>query len=142
MPLAKGDTLIAFDVGLKRTGVAIGRQGSQTAQMGGSLAVNNGRHAWREVEQLLENWQPRQAVIGNPGTEDPHLNKAIRRLAHFLTERKIKVVRIDETLTSASANAELEGHQLSTKQKTEMRDQIAACLILETYLSSQSSSTE
>lgn len=135
MPLASGEMLMAFDVGLKRTGVAVGRSGSQTAQIAGSLLVKNGRHSVAALDQLIDEWQPVKVVIGDPKTANPHLNKAIRRVIHYLSERKLPVIRVDETLTSASANGELDGRKFNVKQKTDLRDQVAACLILETYLS-------
>ena len=47
----------------------------------------------------------------------------------------LEIVDVDETLTTAAANAEFDGSQYSLKRKTELRDQFAACLILESYLS-------
>jgi len=76
-------------------------------------------------------------VIGDPCSTDPHLNKAINRIkSHIQQNHKLPIIDVDERLTSSAANAALSNRGLSEKRKTEMRDQIAACLILETYFHS------
>lgn len=137
MPVASSNSVLAFDVGLKRTGVAVGSQIAGRAQPLTTLAGSQGQLEWNKLDALIKEWQPSDCVVGDPNTDDPHLNKLIRRLIHHLQQHKITVHRVDETLTSASANSELLGHNLQTKQKTQLRDQIAACLILESFLSQQ-----
>jgi RNase H-fold protein (predicted Holliday junction resolvase) len=74
-------------------------------------------------------------VIGDPGCKDPHLNKSINRLiSHIQKNHKLPIVRVDESLTSVAANNELQEFDLSLDKKVAMRDQIAACIILETHL--------
>jgi putative Holliday junction resolvase len=135
MPPANGDSVLAFDVGLKRTGVAVGSRLSGAAQAETTISGARGQLDWAAVDQLLQRWQPTVCVIGDPHTSDPHLNKLIRRLTHYLQQRKIRVVTVDERLTSVKANEALAEHKLSTRRKVELRDQLAACLILESYLS-------
>ena len=86
------------------------------------------------MDQLLQRWQPKTCVVGDPNTNDPHLNKLIRRLIQQLESRKIRVVRVDEHLTSEKANTLMAERGFTTAQKGNLRDQIAACLILESYL--------
>ncbi|MEO0369797.1 MAG: Holliday junction resolvase RuvX [Pseudomonadota bacterium] len=126
-------TVIGFDVGLKRTGAAIGSTNSGKAQPVGKLDVVRGQHDWQAIDQLLQEWQPALAIIGSGSKHDAALSKAINRLVHHLQSHKIKVKKVDETLSTAQANSELS--DISTAgNKTELRDQIAACLILESYL--------
>jgi len=133
------ETLLAFDVGLKRTGVASGQTLTQTSQIAGQLLVTNGRFDWPEVDRLIAKWEPHRIVIGNPGTNNPHLNKVINRLkSHIQQQHKLPIIDVDETLTSAAASLELSGSGLNTAQKTNIRDQLAACLILDTYFSTLS----
>ncbi len=133
MPQANGETILAFDVGLKRTGVAVGQTLTQTANPVTSLTAKNGQLEWSTLDALLERWQPSRCIVGDPKTSDPHLNKLIRRLIHHLNMHKMPVVRVNEHLTSASATAELNDRTLTTEKKIELRDQVAACLILESY---------
>ncbi len=128
---------LAFDIGLKRTGAASGVSVTKRATPAGAIVVTNGRHDWAGVDALIKEWQPDVIVVGNPNSDDPHLNKAINRFkSHIQRWHKLPIIDIDERLTSSAANQTLSQQGLSQKRKTELRDQVAACLILETYFNS------
>lgn len=129
-------TLLAFDVGTKRTGVAVGQSLTETAQAAGYLEVKNGKFDWLALDRLIDKWQPNACVVGNPQTDDPHLNKVINRLSHYLRTKQLQVHSIDERLTSEAANSRLKKHDLSLDKKIKLRDQVAACIILERYFDS------
>lgn len=138
--IANAHTFLAFDIGLKRTGAASGVIITNHATPAGLIVVKNGRHDWAEVNTLIEEWQPDAIIIGNPNTTDPHLNKAINRFkSHINQWHKLPIIDVDETLTSVAANEHLHRRGLSQPRKTELRDQVAACLILETYFNSRPS---
>lgn len=131
------DTILAFDIGLKRTGVATGQTFTKTTSPAGQIAVTRGRHDWPAIDDLVQQWSPDLIVIGDPKTDDPHLNKAINRFkSHIQLHHKIRIIDVNERLTSSAANQVLAEHSMSQARKTEMRDQVAACLILETYFNS------
>lgn len=135
MRQASAKPILAFDVGLKRTGVAIGNLHNHDARPLTTLQGQRGQLNWEQLDLLISEWQPETCVVGDPQTADPHLNKLLNRVIHYLQSHKIQVLRVDETLTSSAASAELAGRSLSIEQKTELRDQIAACFILQSYLS-------
>lgn len=125
---------LAFDIGLKRTGVAVGQSINKTARPVTQLLVSNGRHDWEAIDTLIQQWQPHIIVIGQTSGTDPHLNKAINRVkSHIQQNHKLPIFDIDERLSTVAANAELNNQDLTQKQKTILRDQVAACLILESY---------
>lgn len=133
-------TVLALDIGLKRTGVACGQTFTRTATPAGQITVSNGRHDWPGLDDMISEWGPDCIVIGDPQSSDPHLNKAINRVkSHIQLHHKIPIVDVDERLTSNAANHELAQRGLNQRRKTEMRDQVAACLILETYFNAQTS---
>ncbi|GAA6140069.1 Holliday junction resolvase RuvX [Arenicella sp. 4NH20-0111] len=133
-------TVLALDIGLKRTGVACGHSYTGSATPAGQLTVTRGRHDWPGLDSLISEWEPDQIVIGDPESSDPHLNKAINRVkSHIQQHHKIPIIDVNERLTSSAANSELAARGLTERRKTEMRDQIAACLILETYFNAQKS---
>jgi len=134
---ANAEAFMAFDVGLKRTGVAVGSQHSGGAEPLTTLIGKSGQLDWEQVDRLLETWAPNLCIIGDPKTTNPHLNKLIRRLTHHLQVNGFRVVMVDEHLTSVAANAHLADTDYSTAQRQEKRDQVAACLILERYLESR-----
>lgn len=137
-------TVLAFDIGLKRTGVASGQSLTKSANAAGQLKVNNGRFDWPKLDHLLSEWQPQLIVIGDPQTDNADLNKVINRFkSHIQQQHKIPIVEISEALSSVAANAELatprtpdDDQAMSRERKIELRDQIAACLILESYFNS------
>ena len=135
----KDEIVLAFDVGLKRTGIASGQTLTRTATPAGRLAVKNGQFEWTEVDRLISRWEPDRIAIGDPKTADPHLKKVINRLkSHIQQHHKLPIVDVDETLTSALVSSDLAHSGLGIADKTAIRDQLAACLILEGYFASLS----
>jgi len=129
--------LLGFDIGLKRTGVASGHTLTKAANPAGQLIVKNGRFDWPQVDKLIKHWEPTEIIIGDPKTNDPALKKVINRFkSHIQQNHKLPIHEIDETLTSSSANTEISQQGLSLDKKVELRDQVAACLILESYFNS------
>lgn len=127
-------TALAFDIGLKRTGVASGQTFTKSTSPAGQITVTRGRHDWAAVDNLILEWTPDIIIVGDPQSQDPHLNKAINRFkSHIQLHHKIPIQAVNERLTSSAANQALNERGLSQARKTEMRDQVAACLILETY---------
>jgi putative Holliday junction resolvase len=131
------ESFLAFDIGLKRTGAASGSMFTRSATPAGTIVVNQGRHDWAGVDSLIEEWAPDAIIIGNPNSVDPHLNKAINRFkTHIHQWHKLPIIDVDERLSSSAANQHLAGRGLSQNKKTQLRDQVAAALILETYFNS------
>ena len=135
-------TAMGFDYGTKRIGIAAGQALTRTAQ-GIATISNSGRHGpWSDIEKLIREWRPDVLVVGLPlGREgcETELSRAARLFASALGERfDLPVDFIDETLTSRSAEARISqatpvGKRIKEKREN-LRDQIAAELILETYL--------
>lgn len=124
-------------MGLKRTGAAVANASSAVAQPCGVIGMRRGRPDWRLLDQLIAKWQPDEILIGDPNTDAPELNKAINRIiAYVQGTHKMPVKRCDEAYTTDAANAEMASQKLTHAKKVELRDQIAACLMLEAYLSS------
>lgn len=127
--------VMAFDVGLKRTGVAVAQATAAHAQTAGALQVSNGQHDWNKVDALIAQWQPSVILVGAISNNDPALKKAANRLlSHVQKQHKITTVTVDETLTTVAANALMGERVGSTHKRQELRDQVAACLILESWL--------
>jgi len=135
-------TVLCFDIGLKRTGVASGHSLTKTASPAGQLTVSNGQFDWPLVDKLIAKWEPTHIVIGDPNINNlstiaPALRKTINRFkSHIQQKHKLPIIEVDERLTSSAANLELHDRGLSEAKKISLRDQIAACLILETYFNS------
>lgn len=122
-------TVMAFDYGLRRVGVAVGNTVTKLGQPLKTIAAPNSDGLFREIENLLEEWVPNQLVVGLPmhpdGTEHEMTSKA-KRFGNQLHGRfGVPVSWVDERYTSAV----LEGN-------AQMRDNLdshSAVLILEQY---------
>ena len=124
-------TLIGFDYGEVRIGVAVGQTLTGTATPLETIAVSNGNPDWARIDQIIAEWQPRALVVGDPlhmdGTPQ-YMTQAANAFADTLARRyRLPVYRADERLSSWEAKGRL--------KDTRNLDPIAAQAILETWLS-------
>ena len=128
-------TLLAFDYGTRRVGVAVGSTLLGTARALRTIAAE-GDARFAAVAALVREWEPDALVVGVPRHPDgsPHENTArARRFARQLHGRhRLPVHEVDERYTTvearASGAADLDG--------------AAAALILEQYLRNQGEVTD
>jgi putative Holliday junction resolvase len=127
-PRAISGTLIGFDFGLKRIGIA--------SPLGAIEAeANEARLAG--IDRFVAQWHPVAFVVGEPRHADGS-EHAVAKLAGKFARRLaarygIPVVMVDETLTSATAEAELRETRTRAARKTDI-DAMAAAIILQSYL--------
>ena len=118
-------TVLAFDFGLKRIGVAVGEPELRTAH---PLPAVRGFSA---IQQLVNEWRPAALVVGLPTSASGEPHKMTRQAEDFARrlERRFKlpVARVDERFTSVEAERKLRG------LKKKAVDSVAAQLILEQY---------
>ncbi len=134
----KAVTLLGFDFGLKRIGVAVGQTLTQTARPLITLAARDGQPRFEDIDSLIKTWQPDALVVGIPlnmdGTEQPITIKA-REFAQQLQERYNKeVFEADERLTSVAAREHIFAKSGYRGLKSQPIDGVAAQLILESWL--------
>jgi putative Holliday junction resolvase len=121
-------TLLAFDFGLKRTGVATGNTVTRSAQPLRTIAIE-GDARFSKIAELIAEWQPSALVVGVPfhpdGAEHENTRRA-RRFARQLHGRfHLPVHEVDErwSTTEALANGAKDA------------DAEAAAILLNQYLS-------
>jgi putative holliday junction resolvase len=118
-------TVLAFDFGLKRIGVAVGEPELGTAHPLPAIS------SFPQIEKLVEEWQPAELVVGRPTSVQGEPHKMTRQAEDFARrlERRFKlpVARVDERYTSVEAESRLRG------VKNKAVDSVAAQLILEQY---------
>jgi len=127
MPERAARTVLAFDFGLKRIGVAVGEPELRTAHP--LPAIGH----FSQVEKLVEQWSPAALVVGRPTSVQGEAHAMTRQAEDFARrlERRFKlpVARIDERFSSVEAESRLRG----TRAKKAEIDSVAAQLILEQY---------
>ena len=122
-------TFLAFDYGLKRTGVASGNRLTRCATARGSImAAGDARFA--DIAQRIAQWQPDALVVGVPFHPDgaPHDNT--RRAQKFARQLRgrfgLPVFEVDERYSTTEALA----------SGAADADAASACIILEQFLRS------
>ena len=138
---AKG-TLIAFDFGLKRIGVAIGETLLGNARGLTVVAHSASGPDWLAIEKILRDWHPVMVLVGYPCNMDGSPSEMSRLSLLFAAELRersgIPVQAIDERLSSSEALDRLREERRSGLRKKRISrnliDQEAARLILQQWL--------
>lgn len=119
-------TLLAFDFGLKRTGVAAGNTLTRSAQPLRTVAAE-GDARFDAIAMLIAEWQPAALVVGVPFHPDgaPHDNtRRAQRFARQLHGRfRLPVHEVDERWSTTEALAD----------GARDADAAAAAILLEQY---------
>jgi putative Holliday junction resolvase len=127
-------TVIAFDFGLKRIGVAVGNTMLRQASPLSVIAAATNENKFAAISRLLDEWQPSTLVVGlplHPDGAEHAMTARCRRFANQLHGRyTIPVVLVDERYSSA----------VLPQRRGEVIDSEAAALILQQYFDEHESS--
>ena len=138
-------TVLAFDFGEKRIGVAIGNLELGLAHPLVTLSNKNKEECLKSIARLMDEWKPVLLVVGLPVHADGaehELTRRSRRFAHRLQARfGIRTVLEDERYTSISASAALDEASVRGRRQKQVLDQIAAQLILQSYFDQRNAIT-
>ncbi len=145
--IAKTGTVLAFDFGEKRIGVASGDLGFGMANPLTTLHVQSNIERLDAVTKLVKEWQPELFVLGMPQfTHDdrPHpLAPLVKRFGNRLTENFKKPVHyVDERYTSLEAASLSDPSSTRRSPKDRNLDALAACVILQSYFDSRNTPTQ
>ena len=131
-------TLLAFDFGARRIGVAVGTTLLRTARALTTIDTERNDERFAAIGALIAEWQPDRLVVGVPlhadGTEHGMTARA-RRFAHQLEGRyRLRVVQVDERHTTQLARSALQAEGRGGREHRVLRDAVAAQIILQAYL--------
>jgi len=143
-------TLLAFDYGTKRIGVAVGQELTKTATP--LVTLHQAAHDidWNALDQLVKEWRPDAFVVGLPlhadGSEQAVSHAAKQFGNQLQTRYNLPVYWVDERLTSAEAESMIAASRKDGKSGRPSRkraahgriakqhiDSAAARLILESW---------
>ena len=123
------ETLLAFDYGTKKIGVAIGNTLTRQARPLEILTPITRQQRFAAIGRLLAEWQPQRAIVGLPLTMEggeQYASLRCRRFAHQLHGRfGIMVELVDERGSSLEAQDILGSNAVD--------DAVAAAVILQRY---------
>ena len=143
-PAIRADgTVLGFDAGQRRIGVAVGSAFGAGARPVAVVDVHGGGPDWRQVERLVREWRPDGLVVGDPMTLDGG-DQPIRRFAQGFARElaarfRLPVVMVDERNSSQEAARRFAAERAEGRRKrrdAELLDAVAAAVIVERWLSS------
>ena len=132
-------TYLGFDVGTKRTGIAIAN--SLTSHASGIETIlhnNDGSTNWAQLKKTINKYQPDKFIVGVPLDKDnkeQEMTFIARSFGRKLEKRFDKeVIFIDEYLSSSEAKKQLKWHYAHKNADRGDVDKRSAKLILQTWL--------
>ena len=134
------ETIVAFDFGLRRIGVAVGQTVTASASPAGVIGNGAGGADFAGIGSLIEEWRPARLVVGLPLNADgsaSEIQKHAEAFAGDLARYGLPVDTIDERHTSRDAEAALKRARASGQRgriRKQDVDAAAAVLIAERYL--------
>jgi putative Holliday junction resolvase len=143
--MTAAQTVLAFDFGLKRVGLAAGDTVTRTAAPRPAVPARQSGPDWDAITREVRALAPGLLVVGAPYNADGSegtLTAAARRFAAELERRfALPVQLVDERFSSLEASAELKARRASgTRRRRIARadvDSAAAAVILGRYFSGE-----
>ncbi|NGX16068.1 Holliday junction resolvase RuvX [Wenzhouxiangella sp. XN24] len=140
-----GGTLLGFDYGRRRIGVAVGNTLTRRARPLLTLAATDAGPDWTRIAALLAEWQPARLVVGvpyNDAAPGAEIAAEAQRFARRLHGRfLLPVDTLDEQLSSAAAHDTLKAARRAGRRGTigkEDIDSAAAAVILQDWFDNHS----
>ena len=134
--------MLAFDFGTRQIGVASGQKLLKTANPLTILKAKDGIPNWNELKKLIDDWMPDQILVGLPlnmdGSESQFCLRARKFGKRLHGKYGVEVAMVDERLSTFTAKNQLQTKNQKYKHKKTLVDDIAAVLILETWLADPS----
>ncbi len=134
------NTLIGFDFGERRIGLAVGDRETGLCSPLTTLTSKDGSIDWAGIEKLLAEWRPAALVVGVPrhmdGTDSEMTARAARFGRQLQGRFNLPVHEADERTTSRQAEGVIRNNRASGRRRTSKgdTDKIAATLILQHWL--------
>lgn len=133
--------ILALDVGARTIGLAVSDPLGITAQGLQTIRRQNRKNDLDQLRRVIRKYGVAELVVGFPvrmsGTEGIQAEKMKGFAAALASRFKIPVHLWDERLTTAEAQRVLRETDMSIKRRAEVVDQLAATLILQSYLESR-----
>lgn len=135
--MTEGRRIIGLDVGTRTIGVAVSDLLAITAQGAGVIQRTSREADVREIQRLVELYQPEAIVVGYPLTLSGLADRQAQGIDGFIADLEalgIPIIRQDERFTTKIAERVLIEADVSRARRRGVIDQQAAILILQSYL--------
>jgi putative Holliday junction resolvase len=141
--LSQPRTVLAFDFGLRRIGVAVGQDITGSASPLGVVANRDSGIDHDSIAALIREWRPTSLVVGMPAHADgtrSDMQEHVEAFIDDLQRYELHIDTVDERYTSVEAGRVLKQARAAGSRgriSKEMIDSAAAVFIAERYLSSE-----
>lgn len=138
--ISNPETILAFDFGLRRIGVAVGQTVTASASPLGVVSNGDTGPDQTRIAALVNEWRPGRLVVGMPAHADGSLSEMqvhVRRFIQTLADYELPIDTVDERYTSIEAEAVLKNARAAGTRgriSKESIDSAAAVFIAERYL--------
>jgi len=134
----RAGTILAFDFGTRRIGVAVGEATTGLAHPLATIEAERSDQRFAAIAALIDEWRPKLMLVGLPTHADStehELTARARRFARQLEGRfGVAVELADERFTTLAATEALSAAGVTAREQRSVRDRVAAQLILQAYL--------
>lgn len=148
-PLIRRDgTVLGFDVGARRIGVAVGSAFGHGARALAVIDVHGEQIDWQAVDRLQKEWRPDGMIVGDPltleGGDQPARVRAHAFARELRARYKLPVVLVDERASSIEAAQRFAIDRAEGRRKRRdaaALDAVAAAVIVERWLAAPDDAT-
>ena len=134
-------TVLAFDFGLQRIGVAVGERETRSAHPLPGVKALTAPGRLTAIEKLIREWQPALLVVGRPLGEDGAPHETTRRAERFARQLagrfRLPVEMVDERYSTVEVESRMRAAYGSRKAASlargKMLDSHAAQVLIEQY---------
>jgi putative Holliday junction resolvase len=130
-------SIMAFDFGTQKMGIATGQSTIESANPLPLFAMKDGIPDWNQLLKLVKEWQPNIFLVGLPLNMDDseselsaRARKFARRLRH---QTNIETWMVDERLSTREAREQLAFYQEQGRAKRLSADSFAAALLIQSW---------
>lgn len=131
-------TVLGFDYGTRRIGVATGQTITDSATPLTTLNSINQKPDWSAIGQLIEQWKPDALIVGLPtyldGSRSEMTEKALKFSRQLEGRYNLTVYTVNESLSSYEAEQEIQQHKKIGQHNKQEIDKMAAAIIVQSWL--------
>ena len=141
-------TVLGFDVGARRIGVAIGSAYGHGARALAVIDVHGEQVDWAAIDRVHKEWRPDGLVVGDPmtldGGDQPIRDRARAFAAELKARYRLPVVMVDERASSIEAAQRFAVDRAQGRRRRRdavALDAVAAAVIVERWFAAPGDAT-
>jgi putative Holliday junction resolvase len=131
-------TILAFDFGTRRIGVAVGEHATRIAHPLATIDSEKNAQRFAAIAALIDEWRPALLLVGLPTHADRAEHELTARARRFARQLEgkfgVAVALADERYSTRAAAEALSAAGVKSLKQRPLRDRVAAQIILQAYL--------